>query len=181
MARMIDTTLPGERVKPGDPLYFEVLDFLWNEAELLDADRLDEWLELLDDDIRYYMPVRVTVYRRDGAGFVGNMAHFDEDLAALKLRVARVLNTTTAYAEDPPSRALRYVTNVRVSRLDESHVMARSYVLLVRSRWDNEHFEFLAAERIDRLRISERGITIAARDILVQQSRLGMTNLALFV
>lgn len=178
---MNETTLAGERVKAGDPLFAEVLDFYWNEAELLDQDRLWEWVELLDEAIRYFMPVRETVQRRDGRGFAEKMAHFDEDLGQIKLRVARVLNTTTAWAEDPPTRTLRYVTNVRVARLDDDTVQARSYVLMTRSRWDYDHFELLPAERIDRLRIVEDGFKILSRDVYIQQSRVGLTNVALFV
>ena len=35
------------KVRPGDPLYNDVLDFLHEEAELLDEDRLGEWLGML--------------------------------------------------------------------------------------------------------------------------------------
>ena len=178
---MSETTLLGERVKASDPLFGEVLDFYWNEAELLDEDRLWEWAELLDEGIHYFMPVRETVQRKDGRGFAEKMAHFDEDLGQIKLRIARVLNTNTAYAEDPPSRALRYVTNVRVHRIDANTLQARSYVLMTRSRWDYDHFELLACERVDELRIVDGGFKIANRTIYIQQSRVGLTNVALFV
>jgi len=41
-------------------------DFLIDEAALLDDDRHLEWLDCLTEDIVYKMPVRKTVYRRDG-------------------------------------------------------------------------------------------------------------------
>ncbi len=39
----------------------EVERFLFAEAELLDDRQYEEWLALLDDDIRYWMPMRRNV------------------------------------------------------------------------------------------------------------------------
>ena len=42
-------------------LKHEVEEFLYHEAELLDDRRFAEWLDLLTDDIRYWMPMRRNV------------------------------------------------------------------------------------------------------------------------
>ena len=39
----------------------EVEELLYHEAELLDERRFAEWLHLLTDDIRYWMPMRRNV------------------------------------------------------------------------------------------------------------------------
>ena len=39
----------------------EIAEFLYREAELLDERRYEEWLALLADDIRYWMPMRRNV------------------------------------------------------------------------------------------------------------------------
>ncbi|MEO2140966.1 MAG: aromatic-ring-hydroxylating dioxygenase subunit beta, partial [bacterium] len=39
----------------------EIQDFLFREAELLDERNFEEWLDLLTDDIRYWMPMRRNV------------------------------------------------------------------------------------------------------------------------
>jgi len=44
---------------------------------------------------------------------LGEMTHFDEDRYSLEKRVER-LEGDHAWTEDPPSRARRFVTNVRV-------------------------------------------------------------------
>ena len=36
----------------------EIEDFLYREAELLDDRRYEEWLDLLTDDVSYFMPMR---------------------------------------------------------------------------------------------------------------------------
>ena len=44
----------------GSQTYFEVLDFLNTEAELLDDNKIREWFALLDPEIDYKVPIRVT-------------------------------------------------------------------------------------------------------------------------
>ena len=104
---------------PGDPVYNEALDFLYTEAELLDDNRLVEWLALLADDLSYRMPVRVTRQRGDGGDFAQGVAFFDDDLPTLTLRVRRLTKSPNAHAEMPATRSRRFVTNVRVERLDK--------------------------------------------------------------
>ena len=41
-------------------LKFEAEEFLYYEGGLLDSRRFDEWLNLLADDIHYWMPLRRT-------------------------------------------------------------------------------------------------------------------------
>ena len=45
-------------------LRLEIEDFLWDEAELLDDFRYEEWLDLLTDDLVYWMPIRRNVPSR---------------------------------------------------------------------------------------------------------------------
>ena len=97
----------------GDPAHLAAHQFLVEEAALLDAADYPGWLDLLTEDIRYVMPVRVTTAR--GAPVSNGMGHFDEDLYALRKRVQR-LATDHAWTEDPPSRTRHFVTNVRTFR-----------------------------------------------------------------
>ena len=48
-------------------LQYEVEQFLYHEAALLDDRRFHEWLELLTDDVEYWMPIRSTRARGDEA------------------------------------------------------------------------------------------------------------------
>lgn len=62
-----------------DPRHQQALQFLVEEAYLLDAQDFAAWLDLLSDDIRYVMPVRVTTARGAGFDSLADMGHFDED------------------------------------------------------------------------------------------------------
>ena len=48
----------------GDELIREVEQFLYREARLLDERRFREWLELLTEDVRYWMVTRSNLYPR---------------------------------------------------------------------------------------------------------------------
>jgi biphenyl 2,3-dioxygenase beta subunit len=117
-------------------LTFEVEEFLYREASLLDERRLDEWLALTTDDIHYWMPIRRTTTAKEiDNEFTkpGGMAFFDDDKNTLGLRVQR-LQVGRAWAEDPPSRTRHVVTNVRILGVDGNDITAASNFMLYRTR-----------------------------------------------
>src|ERR1700741_4646287 len=106
----------------------EVEQFLYREARLLDERRFHEWLELLTDDIRYWMGGRTNRYPRRSKAIAildpdryveddlvkeDELAIFDEDKKTLRARVAR-LDTGMAWAEDPPSRTRHMISSIEV-------------------------------------------------------------------
>ena len=172
--------MEATQVKPGDPLYCEVTEFLVREAALLDNNRFREWLSCLADDLVYTMPVRVTRERAAGAGFSDKMSHFDETLSSITTRVRR-LETQSAWAEDPPSRTRRFVSNVQVERVGNDGLKVASYLLALRNRSDAPSFQIISAERKDVLRQTNDGLKLVKREILVDQSSLGTDNLGIFL
>jgi len=181
-ARANQGVVRGERIRAREPLYLELVEFLDDEAELLDENRLSEWIDLLAEDIRYWAPVRVTRRRRDGSEFAERIGHFDDDLAMLKMRVDKLDLTTTAWAEDPPSRTRRFVTNVKAFRSEvEGEFVVLSNLLLVRNRWDLPTWELLSARREDLVRREPGGWKLARRTIWIDQSTLALANLAVFL
>lgn len=167
------------RIKIGDPVYFEILVFLQKEAEVLDSGEFRAWLSMLDQEIRYTMPVRTTRERIHGDGFVENMYHFEENYASITKRVER-LETEFAWAEDPPSRTRRFIDNVRVEQVADNEFKVKSYLLLVRSRGNDPNNYFITCVRNDTLKRTEQGFKLKSREILVDQTTLGMENLGVF-
>lgn len=159
----------------------EIEDFLYGEAALLDAGGLDDWLDLLTDDVSYRMPVRLTRERGKEADYSTEMQYFWDDRATLTLRVQR-LKTEFAWAEDPPSRTRHYVSNVRISATRESHECeVRSYVLIYRNRGEVARHDLISGERTDILRRVNGAWKLARRVFLVDQATLGTPNLAILV
>ena len=157
----------------------EVAEFFYREAELLDSNSLAEWLELLTEDISYEMPVRITRERgqRDISSQTG---HFSEDRRSLELRVKR-LGTDFVWAENPPSRTRRFISNIRVENTSSAdEVKACSYFLLYRSRGSSIQADLISGQRQDLLRKLDGKWKLASRLIIVDQSVLGTRNLAIF-
>lgn len=157
----------------------EVAEFLYREAKLLDSNSLEQWLELLTEDINYEMPLRMT--RERGEPDVSSQTgHFSEDRRSLELRVKR-LGTDFGWAENPPSRTRRFISNIRVENTaDPNAVKADSYFLLYRSRGSSTQVDLISGERQDLLRRRDDGWKLASRLILVDQAVLGTRNLAIF-
>ncbi|MCU1454122.1 MAG: bphA2 [Acidimicrobiales bacterium] len=169
------------RWRVGTEAHNEVLDFLIEEAWILDDGRYAAWLEMLGEEIEYFMPTRSTVYRNDGLGFSENMGHYDETRKSLELRVRRLLESTSAWTEAPPSRTRRLVTNVQVWDGDApDEYLARSACLLLRNRIDNPTFDMLSTSRRDTVRRSGDSFVLIKRRIEIDQATLGTPNLSMF-
>jgi phthalate 3,4-dioxygenase beta subunit len=154
--------------------------FLVEEAAILDAGDWARWLALLTDDVRYVMPVTVTMVH-DAIDRDGGMAHFDEDRYAIEKRVQRLL-TDHAWTEDPRSRTRHIVTNVRCLAGEDATIFVESTLLLFRSRADDRAPEWVCAQRRDVLRRGADGVLrLADRHITVEESVLRTQNLAIFL
>ncbi|NBU84369.1 MAG: 3-phenylpropionate/cinnamic acid dioxygenase subunit beta [Sphingomonadaceae bacterium] len=170
-----------KRVALGSAIYNRLLETLNDEAAALDERRFDDWVAMLSEDLIYQAPIRLT---RTGANkdrdVMRTMFHFDDDYTSILMRTGRLQKS--AWAEDPPSRCRRFVTNVRVGQCEapcEYEVV--SYLFLERSRGDNPQNENLTAERRDVWREVDDTYLLARREIIVDQSVLGMSNFAVFL
>lgn len=160
---------------------YEVEQFYYDEAALLDAHNYDEWVELFTDDVHYFMPIRRTMSRRElHKEFTkpGEMAFFDDNKDILRARVRKV-NSGTAWAEDPPSRTRHFVANVRITEVDGDEMSVASNFLLYRTRLKSEEDQWIGS-RVDRLRRVDGRLKVANRHILLEQTLLLSRNLSNF-
>ena len=165
----------------GAEAYFAAVEFLNREAELLDDNRITEWFALIDPEIDYRVPIRVTRERAAGAGFSTEGWHMFEDHGSLATRVAR-LETEYAWAEDPPSRTRRLVTNIRVEPGDSpKELRVKSNFLIYRGRYDSPDFDLTTGERRDVLRRMDDGLRLLSRLVLLDHATVGTHNFAIFL
>jgi len=163
-----------------DDLLREVEQFLYAEARLLDERRYEDWLALFTDDCRYWLPLMST--RENGEGEItgdADLAHFDDNKTTLTLRVKR-LYTEFAYAERPPSRTVRVVSNVQVepgSR--DGEATAFSNLIVYRTRLETTT-DIFAGRRTDVLRKADSGWRIARRQVVLATNVLPANNLSIF-
>jgi len=170
------------RVSPD--LQCEIERFLFEEAALLDRHAYREWLALFTEDLVYRMPV-TTNHHEQAVGTPpppGPQAfHFHDDLRTLTQRVKR-LETGKGWAEMPPSRTRRMISNVLLrpaDRAGEWNVACN--FLLYRSRLERQVDLFVGC-RVDRLRPQAEGggWQIAQRDLTLDQGTLLANNLSIF-
>jgi biphenyl 2,3-dioxygenase beta subunit len=162
--------------------YFSVQHFLYEEARLLDERRFDEWLERCAPDIRYWMPAQTNRDRHDRHLTVGgpeDLPMFEETWEHLHQRVRR-LKTGQAWAEEPPSRTRRLVTNIGVTDRGDGSVRASSNLLLYRTRHDSDVQIFVASREDDLRPHDTHRWQIIARTIVLDATTVPGHNLSVF-
>ena len=183
-------TLPSElpRTEAYYRLKADMEDFLFAEADLLDERRFRDWLNLLAEDLIYFMPIRRNVKfgqhaQRENTVQGSGISWFDEDKWTLTKRVDQIL-TGVHYAEEPLSRVSHMVSNVQIRRVipsldDPREVEVRCRFLVYQNRIEYETYTFVG-KRTDLLRKTEDGWKIARREILLDQNVLQAKNLSTF-
>lgn len=172
-----------KRVPTGSAQYNAILEFLIDEAEMLDEFRLNEWVGCLAEDIEYVAPVRQTRARAQESREVASTTmHYGDNFGTLVMRVKRFMETKSAWSEDPVSRTRRFVTNLRAYQGEKpGEYDVKSYLLIARNRFESTEIDLLTAERRDRLRRVGESFKIVRREILIDMSVLGWPNLAVFL
>ena len=177
-----------------DQLIRQVEQFLYREARLLDNRQLHQWLGLLTDDIKYWMPIRsnrypvnskaISImdgsrYEEDDLSKEDELALMDETKDSLQRRVDR-LDTGMAWAEDPPSRTRHFVSNVEVQPGDrDGELKVYSNFIMYRTRAETEQ-DFYVGSREDVLRKDGDDFKIAYRKVTLDQNVLLAKNVSNF-
>ena len=159
-------------------------DFLFFEADLLDDRKLREWLDLLTDDVRYWMPIRHNPLERPAEigqelAKAGEGFYFDDDKKSLIIRVERVY-LKNAWAEMPPSRTRHLISNVRIKKDNGREIEVHSNFLVYRTRMETDQ-DIFVGKREDLLRRTGASFKIARRTIILDQAVLAAKNISVFL
>ena len=164
----------------------EVEEFLCHEADLLDGREYRAWLDLLAEDLVYFMPIRRNVKfgehaERENTKQGEGISWFDEDKWTLTKRVEQIL-TGVHYAEEPLSRVTHMVSNIRLldvspSVEDPREVTVGCRFLVFQSRVEYENYTFIG-RRTDILRRHGDSWLIARRELILDQNVLLAKNLS---
>ncbi len=174
-------------------LHFEVEQFYYREARLLDERCYQQWLALLCEDIRYAMPSRYVAQRDHGAR--GSEAYLaperemqteaanalplrEENYFVLAVRVGRAYKPT-AWGDNPPARTRRHVSNVELICLEGGELTVYSNFMLNYSRHGQDNFLY-SGQRRDKLRREGESFKVAAREIILDWSVIPAPTVALF-
>jgi 3-phenylpropionate/cinnamic acid dioxygenase small subunit len=175
-------TSAASAARPGPAaLEAEVARFLHHEAELLDARRLHEWLELFESGGRLWVPSRSPTAGSGEPDPTRDVSIIYEDVNHLRLRVARLLSGREL-AQDPPSATVRQVTNVLVDAPGEDGIAADEVavrsVCVLHERWGTRPLLVLPARARHRLRWTGGGPRIVEKRLDLLEPDRYFENLA---
>jgi p-cumate 2,3-dioxygenase beta subunit len=146
----------------------EVEDFLYEEAALLDAWRLDDWLGLLTDDAVYNVPSND---RPDGDSR-DTLFIIADDIRRIRARVTR-LKDKSAHAEYPPSRTRRMISNVRIVGRNGPVLKVEANFSVHRFRRNEGIRDFVGHYRYELRADTKDGLKIARREAIIDSMELG--------
>lgn len=164
----------------------EIEDFLYAEADLLDEREYDQWLDLLTDDIVYWMPMRKNVAYRDRDKDItaeDDLAWMHDDKETLIKRV-RQIQTGIHWADEPISRVSHVITNIRLAQpmtslAEGAKATTKCRFIVYRNRVEDET-DLLVGRREDTLIRLNGSLKISRRKIILDQSVLLAKNLTMF-
>jgi p-cumate 2,3-dioxygenase beta subunit len=151
----------------------EVEDFLYQEAALLDAWKLDQWLALLTEDATYRVPSN----DRPESDPRGTLFTIADDMARVRSRVTR-LKDRNAHAEFPPSRTRRIVSNVRI--VEKNPLRVEANFVVYRYRRNEDVRTYVGLYRYS-LRREAGQLRIAAREAVLDAMELGSLGAVSFI
>ena len=192
MSEIAEVAMPTPARLTRDTRYYEIKreveEFLFDEANLLDERRFEEWIETLADDLEYFMPMTFNVKfgehaARENTTREKHMSWFNEGKWTLTKRAEQIL-TGVHWAEEPLSRVCRLVSNVRLTRIETNpagalEVGAESRFVIYQNRCEHEQY-FFVGSRSDVLRRTADGWRLARREINIYQNVLLAKNLTIF-
>jgi 3-phenylpropionate/cinnamic acid dioxygenase small subunit len=148
--------------------HFEIEQFLFREAALLDRRMLAEWFDLLCRDISYRVAARVI---REANASSQDYFIIDEGSDALRRRIDQISNPKLTYAENPPTFTRRFVSNVQAAEMSGGLAYkVTSNFILYRHRLETPDGDFYVGERHDVLQRTDGGLRIRERFARLDQA-----------
>ncbi|MBB3047204.1 3-phenylpropionate/cinnamic acid dioxygenase small subunit [Litorivivens lipolytica] len=173
---------------------YQVEQFYYREARLLDNREYQSWLALIHPEIRYSMPGRsnpmvnnrergqqdMISVERELEGLDSNgLPIRDENYAILWLRVDRAYKMNS-WAENPPARTRRIIGNIEILDDDGDTLQVVSNFHLFYARPGLRDF-FYAGQRRDTLIRQDSSFQIRCREIVMDMADINVPTLGLLL
>jgi len=117
------------------PTRQDLIDFVINEAFLLDQHRYEEWNALFTDDAFYWVPLA-----QDQPDGINQTSHMYEDKLLRNIRIER-LRSPRAFSQQPPSRChhLLQVPVVQTFEPAQNHYVVRTQFHYTEIQMDDQN------------------------------------------
>ena len=151
----------------------QIIDFIYDEARMLDEGRYDDWLALWLEDGRYWMPLD---YKQSDARMMTSL--MDEDMFMLRLRVER-LNGARTFSQKPKSRCHHVIQRPFIDKFDEANGVFKTNTSMhyVETRLDEQ--QLLALTATHDLRAVDGKLRIANKRVDLLNSDAAFGNIQL--
>ena len=175
-------------------LQFEVEQFYYREANMLDGREFQQWVGLLTGDMEYHMPSRYTpqrdISKQGTEGFLSVEHELqrqtptsnplrEENALIMAFRAQRACKAN-AFGSNPPARTRRLISNVVIEingSRDEYRVSSNFIMYYSRHRDDNHIY---SGQRVDILRREDDQFKIARRDVILDWNVIPVPTVGLF-
>lgn len=149
----------------------QIIDFIYNEARMLDEQRFDDWLALWLEDGHYWMPLD---YQQTDPLLVTSLMY--EDIFMLRLRVQR-LNGARTFSQKPKSRCSHVIQRPFIDKMDNVDITTSTSMHYVETRMDDQFL--LALSATHHLKVVDGSIRIANKrvDLLNPDAAFGNIQL----
>lgn len=174
-------------------LISRIEQFYYREARLLDERKFQQWFGLVDESLEYSMPTRyvpqpdpreqgeeefLSVEREldraeGGQGSPLRLEHYMETM----IRVARPYNAN-AWAESPPPRTRRSISNVEVESANDGEYSVYSNFLMFYSHRGEDNHMYSGGRR-DLLKEVDGDFRILKREVITDWDIVTVPTLAL--
>ena len=118
----------------------QVIDFIHEEARMLDEQRFDEWLGLWLEDGHYWMPLD---FQQTDPILVTSYMY--EDIFMLRLRVQR-LNGARTFSQKPKSRCSHVIQRPFIDEMNGASIKTNTSMHYVETRMDDQFLLALTAK-----------------------------------
>lgn len=174
-------------------LQFEIEQFYYREARLLDARQYQTWLTLMSESIRYIMPSRVNTQVNNRKRGQESMIAVERELERvdsdgcpireenfiyLSVRVERAYKINS-WSENPPARTRRIVGNIEIMEQTQDSLTVWSNFHLFYARPGAEDTLF-AGQRRDVLGKEGNAYKVQDREIILDYANINWPTLGLF-
>ena len=151
----------------------QVERFIYDEAQLMDEHRYDEWLALWTDDALYWVPSG-----RDDIDPKREISLIYDDRVRLQVRIAR-LKSGFAHAQEPKSRMRRIVSNIVIEETENGEILVQSNFLLVELRRGKQ--DLFAGRTMHRLRPYDGSFKLVSKKVLLVNNDEYIDNLTFLI
>ncbi|MGB7183716.1 MAG: aromatic-ring-hydroxylating dioxygenase subunit beta [Burkholderiaceae bacterium] len=150
------------------------VDFVYDEARLLDEKRFDDWYELFDENGLYWMPLT-----RDQPDGLNHNSLFYEDRLLLKVRIER-LKSPRVFAQGNPSYCHHVMQQPRVEpQAADNATVVRTPFIYVETQRDNQFM--LAATAYHHLILVGDQIKIRMKKVELLNPDAGFGSIQMFL